>query len=303
MSAPSRNSATSPKADLWLAACLAGAALLSAVFIFINVLGPRYTGISYFPREFAPLIVLALHFSWFARKLRAQAPRASYLMAEASNYALAMTALAAVVTAIQFTPFPPIDASLLRLDKALGYNGDAVLGWTCAHPLLRRALMACYDSTDLQLILVPMIPLFSGEDKRLRLFILAIIYAFLLGGLFYYFFPSSGPATLSTSPYFLPMQRATFMKFLQVHSRRPVTTMLGGMIAFPSFHVAWSVLLPYAARGQKNIFAGLLALNAVVIASTLLLGWHYLVDVPGGIILALAALGLAKAMQRRFDSR
>jgi membrane-associated phospholipid phosphatase len=284
----------SPDDDARLTRLLAGAAFLSAALLAINSLGPRFTGISYFPREFTPLLALALQFSWFARKIRAEHPRLAYLVSEPCHYALAMIAGAALVTGIQYTPFAPIDGALLACDRAVGFRTEALIAWTAAHPFLRRGLMFAYDSTDLQLVLVPLIPLLSRDARRLRVYILAIVYAYLLGGLFYYFFPSSGPATVIPSPHFLDVQQLTHVKFAMVHARRPVTTIMGGMIAFPSFHVAWSALLPYAAAGRRKWFQAIAALNILVVLSTLLLGWHYLVDVPAGLLLAAVSLYAAR---------
>jgi membrane-associated phospholipid phosphatase len=89
------------------------------------------------------------------------------------------------------------------------------------------------------------------------------------------------------------------MKFYQVHHFQAVTTMLGGMIAFPSFHVAWSVLLAYAALPWKKAFPFVAFWNALVIVSTVLLGWHYLVDVPAGLALAIVALAAGELTHRR----
>ncbi len=66
--------------------------------------------------------------------------------------------------------------------------------------------------------------------------------------------------------------------------------MLGGMIAFPSFHVAWAVLTTYAALPVRRLFWAVAALNVLVVASTVLLGWHYLVDVPAGLLLGALSL-------------
>ena len=126
-------------------------------------------------------------------------------------------------------------------------------------------------------------------------------YSSIAGSLFYYFFPSSGPAGVFQSSDFLQVQRLTHLKYEQVHSFIPVTTLLGGLIAFPSFHVAWSVLATYAALPRRPLFLALCALNAVVIASTVLLGWHFLVDVPAGLLLAVSCLWAGEATHRRLS--
>lgn len=261
----------------WLLASL-GAALAMAG---VNAVFFHYTGACYFPRLLTPGLFAALQCAYYG------------VRRDLALYALAMIVLAALVTGAQFTPFPPIDPLLVRADRALGFDTVAVLSWTCARPALRRLLAACYASTDLQLALVPLAAFLSPDRRRARVFLRAIVYTSLAGTLFYYAWPSSGPAGAFPSPLFAGEQRLTAMKFFAVHHFRPVDTLAGGMVAFPSFHVAWSILLPYAAGGRRRLFWPVTALNALVILSTVLLGWHYLVDVPAGIL--LAALGLLAA--------
>jgi hypothetical protein len=273
--------------------------LVSFALIGINAATARYTGASYFPKEFTPLVFVALNALLTGLWIREREPRAAFVLVDGGFYGLAMIASAALVTGAQYTPFPPIDPVLARWDAALGYDTVAVLRWVAARPALRFALDRVYDSTDLLLALAPLAAFWRRDRRVMRVYLFAVVYTFLAGALFYYFFPSSGPAGVYASPDFLPVQRATFMKFSQVHGRLPVTTVLGGMIAFPSFHVAWSVLLTYAALPDRRLFRAAAAWNALVIASTVVLGWHYVVDVPAGILLAALGLYAGGATRRR----
>jgi len=278
----------------WLAACFAAAAAMVAV----NAAFFGYVGISYFPRLFAPLPIAAAMCAWIGIVGRGRAQEKE-LLVDLSSYALAMVAMAALTTGAQYTPFAPIDAALARGDAALGWNAPAALHWTAARPLLRQTLSACYASTDVQLALLPLAASLAPDRRRRRVLVHAMIYALLGGTLFYYFFPSSGPAGVYASPDFLPVQFWTARKFALVHARLSGATLAGGMIAFPSFHVAWSALAVDACRGRRRLFWPALALNAAVIAATVLLGWHFLVDVPAGLALAAAAVGAGEYAHRR----
>jgi len=281
--------------DRGLALTLAATFALGAALCAWNALGPRYTGALYFPRELVIPLVAAFNAWLTGVRLRRLAPRASPWLADLGAYALALLALSALVQGVQYTPRAPIDPALLRWDRALGWDAAASLRWIAARPRLRWVLNRVYESTDLQLALIPLAPLLAGDLRRSRAFVRATAYATLLGCAFYWLFPSSGPASVIDSPHFLWVQRATHMKFTQVHSRSPVTTIWGGMIAFPSFHVAWSALATYAAAGDRRALWPVAALNAAIVAATVILGWHYLVDVPAGLALAGLALLLARA--------
>jgi hypothetical protein len=278
----------------WIAACFAAAAAMSAV----NAAVFRYVGCGYFPRLFAPLPIAAGMCAWVGCVGRGRA-RETELLVDLSLYALVTVAMAALTTGAQYTPFHPIDASLARWDAALGVDGPAILHWTASHPRLRYFLASCYESTDLQLALAPFAAALAPDRRRRRVLIHAMTYSLLAGMLFYYFFPSSGPAGVYTSPDFLPIQRWTSQKFALVHSFQAGATIAGGMVAFPSFHVVWSALIVDAARARRWLFWPALALNAIVIASTLLLGWHFLVDVFAGLALAAASVAAGEYAHRR----
>lgn len=285
--------------DRWLAGCLAASLLTAAALSAVNALFFRYTGISYFPREFWWLAFAALDLGVFGYWVRDRSPRASFVAISLAFYALTAAVMGVLTTGIQYSPFPRIDPALARWDARLGWDTVAVLREVARRPALRSFLNLCYNSTELQLVLAPLLASFARDRRHLRVLLYGTVYSSVAGSLVYYFFPSSGPAGVFQSPDFLAVQRLTHLKFVQVHSHQPVTSLLGGLIAFPSFHVAWSVLVTYAARPWPRLFAALAVFNALVIASTVLLGWHYLVDVPAGVALALAALWAGDATHRR----
>ncbi|MBI3565026.1 MAG: phosphatase PAP2 family protein [Elusimicrobia bacterium] len=288
--------------DRWLGAWLAATFALAAALCAANRWGPAYTGAVYFPRLTVVPLLLAFNAWLTGARFEARDGAAKPWLTDLGAYALAMLALAALVQGIQYTPSVPIDPLLLRWDRALGWDTAKSLDWVAARPALRWVLTRVYESTDLQLALAPLLPLLAGDRRRSRVFLHAMVYATLLGCVFYRLWPSSGPASMIGSPHFPWVQRATYMKYSQVHSWTPVTTVWGGMIAFPSFHVAWAALTVYAAAGDRRALWPAAALNAAVIASTLILGWHYLVDLPAGLALAGLALFLGEAAHRRLSS-
>lgn len=287
--------------DKWLIGWLIAALITAALLASLNAAFFRYTGISYFPREGWWLAFVAVDFAIFGLWVRERSPYASFVSVNLAFYALTAAVMGVLTTGIQYSPFPRIDHSLARLDLALGWDTVSIIRWVAERPRLKSMLAVCYNTTELQLIAAPFIAAYAHDKRRSRVYIYAIVYSSFLGSLFYYFFPSSGPAGVFSSPDFFDVQRLTHLKYEQVHNFQPVTTLLGGLIAFPSFHVAWSVLATYAAQPRKFIFYSFVLLNAVVIASTVLLGWHYLVDVPAGILLALLCLWAGEVTHRRLS--
>lgn len=260
------------RAVFWIAATFA----LAGGLLLVNAAFFRFSWIAYLPAPALPLVPLVAWLAWTDRSR------------DLALFLLCMASMCALATGVQVTPFPPIDDAVRRWDLALGWDVPAVLRWTAQRPWLRGFLDLVYMTTDLQLPLIGFLPWWKGDKARLRALTLALLWAHLAGFLFYYLWPTSGPTAACASPDFPPMQLLTSLKFRLVHEGRPVPSLLGGMIGFPSFHVAWAVLIPWAALGTRW-FKPLVVLNALVILSTVLLGWHFLSDVPSGLALGFAA--------------
>ncbi|MEK7233629.1 MAG: phosphatase PAP2 family protein [Elusimicrobiota bacterium] len=285
--------------DRWLAGWLLAALLAAVALLVVNAACFHYTGISYFPRECWWLAFVALDCAIFGHWVRERSSHVSFVFVNLAFYALTVAVMGVLTTGIQYSPFPRIDPMLASWDARLGWDTVAVLHGVSQRPMLRAFLNLCYNSIELQLVVAPFVAALAHDRRRLRVFLYGIVYSSIAGSLIYYFFPSSGPAGIFQSPDFLPVQRLTQIKFEQVHHFQPVTTLLGGLIAFPSFHVCWSVLATYAALPRKKVLWALGALNVFAVASTVLLGWHYLVDVPAGLFLAFACLWAGEATHRR----
>jgi membrane-associated phospholipid phosphatase len=75
-----------------------------------------------------------------------------------------------------------------------------------------------------------------------------------------------------------------------------------GLITFPSFHTTWALLLTYAFRRNRWLFAPSALLNLAVIVSTLTTGWHYFADVFSGIAVAVVAVAVSHALEASFNA-
>ena len=288
--------------DVWLAACMLLMLSTAALLFVVNAASFHFTGISYFPRQEIALLFPVIELAAFGLYSRDSSPRAAFIARNGACYALTAMSVSVLVTAVQFTPFATIDARLSAWDQALRVDLPALMRWTYARPVWRAVLQAAYPALNLEVIAVPCAALFFHDRRRTRVYIYAIAYSAFLADLFYYFFPSSGPASLLRSPYFSTEQHLTALKFYQVHHFEPVETLLGGMIAFPSMHVVWACLVTYAALPRKLFFYPIAALNVLVILSTVLLGWHFLVDALAGMALAAVSLGLAELSHARLGT-
>jgi hypothetical protein len=72
-------------------------------------------------------------------------------------------------------------------------------------------------------------------------------------------------------------------------------TGMGYFVALPSLHVAVAVLVQMTFRRTPLLFWTWLPITVLVILSTNLLGYHYLVDLPAGLLLGFS---LARALPK-----
>lgn len=205
--------------------------------------------------------------------------------------------------AIQLTPFEPIDPLLIQLDKAMGFDQASWMSWTANNPWLYQLLEISYASLNYQLILIPLLVILSSRFYHIREFYLLLLLTCLLGFSFYYFFPSKAPSSYIHSLYFTAEQYATGIKFDEIHRFKSPSTMEGGLIAMPSFHFIWAWLCVFLARDIQPVFYILIALNLLLTLSCILLGWHYLADILGSLIILASSFAIYSKLMRHLTIR
>ncbi|MFC3909289.1 phosphatase PAP2 family protein [Legionella dresdenensis] len=192
-----------------------------------------------------------------------------------------------LTNAVQYTPFAPIDPFLIAIGSKIGIDMTAIVYWTTNHDLLKRVLSAAYDSLPLQLTLVPVALALIQRPERVQEFCCLVLISAIIGFSFYYFFPTTAPASNMASSLFSIEQYATGIKFHEIHNYIQPSTLAGGLIALPSFHIIWAWFCTYLVRDYAILFAILLTTNSVLAFSCVLLGWHYPVDIFGSILIII----------------
>ncbi|EKD77869.1 MAG: hypothetical protein ACD_42C00141G0001, partial [uncultured bacterium] len=161
------------------------------------------------------------------------------------------------------------------------------------HPFVHSIFHFTYESLVFELLGIPILLTIFGAQKQLGIFYIAQLSSLFIGNFIYYFYPTMAPSGVFHSPYFTAAQHDTSLRFYDVHHYIKFTTTEGGLIAFPSFHVVWAILLTNCCRAKKIFFYPVAIFNIVLIISTVFLGWHYFTDVIGGIVLAIIAIMFA----------
>ena len=190
------------------------------------------------------------------------------------------------------TPFKPwIDPWLLHVDQLLGFKSAQLLAWVHAHAEIKPFLVFAYNAWVFEVLIVPLVLLFLGHFKKLMWLIHASLISIIVGGLIYFFLPSLPPASVVHSAYFLDSSHILIQRFFDLRKHLPLDpkTLSAGLISFPSFHVINALLSLMAIWHLKYVRWPLLFLNVVLVLSTMMLGFHYLVDVIAAIVIVVCS--------------
>jgi len=270
------------------------AVLSLALFTYsANYIVYQYPGNNYLPPDYGTVLILLLIFYAGCRLQFNRQNRLTSVAVQLIAFYGVISCIALCTNGVQYTPFPPIDKHLIQLERYMGINLPLMLDWLQSHPLLKFCLAVSYDSLAYQIAFIPLIIiLFSTKNTpdykpRLYRFYLLILWSSFWGFGFYYFFPTTAPASNMDSPWFIQSQYDTGLKFYQLRHYIQPTTMDGGMIAFPSFHSIWALLCLYLIWPWKWAFLLLLLVNTGLLISCVLLGWHYPLDILASVILLM----------------
>lgn len=189
-----------------------------------------------------------------------------------------------------------VDAWLAAIDRVLGFDWIAAYRFTVARPLIARVSELAYLSIFFSPLVVIAGLALTGRAERARALIAAFGIALAIGLVIFCFCPARSaldyymghdisyiPATGISHLAVIDQLRAGTMTVIDV-------TTLSGMITFPSFHAVSAVLFIWAAWPLRWLRWPCLAVNLAMLIVTPVQGTHYLIDVIGGVALALAVI-------------
>lgn len=263
--------------------------LFSLVLFQVNNYYFHYVGNNYYPLHTLVLgstISLIMVGAW----LQFNVNHALFIRSRETLFFFAiMAAIALYTNAIQYTPFLPIDKKIISYEYILGIDLLKFMAWTAQYPHVKKLLTLIYNSLNYQMSVLPLLMIFLGHIHKIRQYYFLLLITAILGFSFYYLFPTTGPASNLNSPLFNSAQYATGIKFREIHAQLLPSTLEGGMIAFPSFHVIWAWFCVFLVWEIKGLRLFLLPINFLLIASCVLLGWHYPLDLVGSLVLIIIA--------------
>jgi membrane-associated phospholipid phosphatase len=237
-----------------------------------------------------------------------------YHCRNAPQFVVPLVALAGIVAfSSAYTPLmygiattsrPWVDATLARGDAWLGFSAPSAVHWVEQRPWLERSLWLAYFSAIPQTSLLIAWFGLRGERDPLDKFLVRFMLSALACLLVFAFAPAQG--TCAFYGFDVPAHYQPILNHLDAlrdGTRRLVTWRNAeGLITCPSFHTTWAVLLSLAFWRSRFWRWPILLLNGVMIAATVPVGMHYLVDVMSGAGIAIGAVALDRCLARWAES-
>jgi len=136
-----------------------------------------------------------------------------------------------------------------------------------------------------------------GRKRGLAL-VAAIMFSYYVALLLYYLLPSLGPFYVcrnhgSNFPGIeaYGIQRALLVSLDSIWQQKPRGLMsFDYFVAFPCMHIVQPLLVMWFLRRWKPFLVALSIYNSVLVASIVLLEWHYVVDLLGGLLVTLFSI-------------
>jgi len=223
---------------------------------------------------------------------------------ECTAQVIAFAAVAAPLSYVAASAALPLrDASFDAIDRAIGFDWKALLGFMERWPAFHIFMRAIYLSLTLQMTATVLLLGFTGRLAWLRVYTLAFIFAALVtiaisavlpaeGVWLHYGFkaaaPSIMPVSSSSWPAFLGLRDGSFRHLMAIGSE--------GIITFPSLHAALAVILIAAFWPVRAARWPSVVVNSLMVAATPIDGSHYVIDVLVGIAVAVLCLFAARAL-------
>lgn len=200
------------------------------------------------------------------------------------------------------------DRQLAELDRGLfgGNDPAALLHTLLGTGLINHVLSSAYVVFIVFLPLTIGVALVFLDDLRAGLFYtIAQSVNWVLGAASYFLLPSLGPIYAYPAAFAgLPYSEVTRLQGVLLDQRLdflrdPATGTPQSIAGFASLHISMSLTAVVAAHLLglgRRVKIGLWIWFAVTTVGTIYLGWHYALDDVGGVVLAVMALALARAL-------
>lgn len=277
-------------------------AALAAVWLFAENMTLEVRQSARFFYIYAVFIVLGLFYRTVRRDDNI------YLLSHLALQWLSMVAVLGVLSYVSArTAFPLTDTWLIAADHMLFFDWKAYVAWVDALPWLATGFTYAYLSSGPQIMIMVALLFLCKKHAHNQRFLIAFMATALITVALAALFPAVGAYVyydLDAATYFrhispaAPRVHEAPLLAMRSHTTDALVFPLQGLVTFPSFHSALSIVLIYAAWPVLWFRLISLPLNIVVLLSTPGDGGHYLTDILGGVVIALVVILAVEKIRR-----
>ena len=183
------------------------------------------------------------------------------------------------------TPFPLVDTSIFHFDKKIGIGISNAVYQTYYNNSLYQLLEVFYYTMRPVVTLTGAILIYLDKSKQFHQYIAFIIISLIIGSIIYYFFPTTGLAAMHNAPVTLE-DKMVVSQFHLIHQKTLIHFVIIGHISMPSFHTIAAMTITLSLWEFKKFRYWALGYSVCLIASALLIGGHFSLDILVGIAMS-----------------
>ncbi len=203
---------------------------------------------------------------------------------------------------------PLRDREMIWIDRHLGFDWLTMMQALDRRPLVLAVLDGAYATFTSQLIGTVLLLILAERTRELDRFFLTFVCASAMAEIASVLVPTLGPMSAAGGQavfaHLPTLGRTTAEIVLKLRDgalRAIDLQAIDGIISFPSLHAAVSVIVPFSLRWNRPLFWPIAVLDAVMLVSAVPSGNHYLVDVIGGVCVAVLAILCSSPIQTSLD--
>jgi membrane-associated phospholipid phosphatase len=186
---------------------------------------------------------------------------------------------------------PLCDHALAAMDARIQFSTAFFVQLAARAPLVEIALAITYSLIAPLIIVALLLPALCGHSEASRRFVLGVVIAAILTAALSAYWPAAGPWT--TQEIAPNREQAGVTAYLiRLKSNVPVVIDMNnaGIVSFPSFHVVLAMLSAVALGSMRRLRVWVWMLAVLICISAITTGWHYGVDLLGGMILGVVTI-------------
>ena len=180
------------------------------------------------------------------------------------------------------------DHALAAFDSRIHFNTAFFVHLVDRIPALHIGSAIVYASLPLLILGAVLVPPLCGHADASRRYILGIVLSAVITALVFALWPAAGPWTTESFPPTSEQAIVTaYLTLLNSNVPAVLDMQKAGIVSFPSYHVVLAILSAMALSSIRCLRVSAWILAVLVCVSTVLTGWHYGVDVLGGLAVAM----------------